>query len=142
MISINSEYIGIIKQAALDGYPEEVCGLLVGSKWRNGEVIVSNIAPSLNISEFDRTRNFEIDPSLRFKVERDLRGKNEYIIGHYHSHPNGDAKPSEYDLASANEPSLLWLIVSLSEQSINQLSVWRLSPDKKNFSIIPLSIIN
>ena len=51
-------------------------------------------------------------------------------------------KPSEYDLASANEPSLLWLIVSLSEQSINQLSVWRLSPDKKNFSIIPLSIIN
>src|SRR3546814_383617 len=54
---------------------------------------------------------FELDPAVHLRVQRELRGTAERVIGHYHSHPNGLAEPSAVDLAAAaHDPRMLWLI--------------------------------
>jgi len=72
----------------------------------------------------DRADRFELDPSVRLKTQRELReeGANEKIIGHYHSHPDAPAKPSVYDQGRAEEYGLIWMILSIAENSQGQIS--------------------
>lgn len=53
---------------------------------------------------------FLIDPETQFRLLRGLRGTGRELIGCYHSHPNGHAKPSATDGAAAHEDGFLWLI--------------------------------
>ena len=113
----------VIRQAAVDGmiaaaraaYPEECCGLLIGQRpaeaaWRIEEAVAAkNVAPT---PHHDR---FEVDPALHLRLQRQLRSTGRAVIGHYHSHPNGRATPSAADLAAADDPGLLWLIVAMAE---------------------------
>jgi len=44
---------------------------------------------------------------------RDLREGPERIIGHYHSHPDHPARPSEHDRKSVFYPDHIWVIVGV-----------------------------
>jgi len=102
-----------IEQNAEKAYPEEGCGLVVGRTDGQGVHIVDEVVPSANVAREDRTRNFEIDPELRFRTEKRLRGDERAIIGHFHSHPNGHAQPSKKDAAMVFEPEMIWLITAV-----------------------------
>jgi proteasome lid subunit RPN8/RPN11 len=41
------------------------------------------------------------------------------IIGHYHSHPDGQAAPSVHDLAMAHDPEAIWVVVAASPDNIS-----------------------
>ena len=97
-------------------YPSEACGLLVGhddSGASGRTVTVSGVEPSANVSEGDKRSHFEVDPALRLRLQKDLRGAPERLIGLYHSHPNSGAQPSATDLNAAWEPDLVWLVTSV-----------------------------
>jgi len=85
---------------------EEVCGVLLGHGLHIEEAL-----PAANIAN-DRTRHFEIDPTVLLRAHRMARAQGRAVIGHYHSHPNGIARPSPHDAAGAFQPGLLWLIVA------------------------------
>jgi proteasome lid subunit RPN8/RPN11 len=92
-----------------DRYPdEEVCGLLLG---RHG--VIESARPAANVAP-DRARTFELDPAVLLAAHRDARDGGPAIQGHYHSHPNGDARPSPRDAAHAR-PGAFWLIVARGE---------------------------
>lgn len=112
MIVIDQAHLRTIGQAAEHAYPCECCGLLIGRRSALGWLRVSGIAPSANVDP--RPRNcFEVDPALRLRLMCQLRGSDEAIVGHYHSHPDAPAVPSAHDIAMAFEPQLIWLIVSV-----------------------------
>src|SRR3546814_383615 len=93
-----------IRSAALLAFPRECCGLLIGA----GEHVTRIVAAANLDPAPDR---FELDPAVHLRVQRELRGTAERVIGHYHSHPNGLAEPSAVDLAAAaHDPRMLWLI--------------------------------
>ena len=94
-------------QAARSAAPEECCGLLIGQGNR-----VTRLVPAANVHETP-SRFFTIDPAVQFSTLRELRaaGGEEAVIGHYHSHPNGPAEPSARDLAEANDPEALWIVI-------------------------------
>lgn len=97
-------------------YPSEACGLLVGHDSAADDepgVSVSRVEPSANIAEGDNRSRFEVDPALRLRLQKDLRGGPERVIGLYHSHPDSGAQPSRTDLEAAWEPDLVWLITSV-----------------------------
>ena len=97
-------------------YPSEACGLLVGHDDSfDGEpsVTVSRVEPSANVAEGDDRAHFEVDPALRLRLQKDLRGGPERVVGLYHSHPNSGAQPSRTDLDAAWEPDLVWLVTSV-----------------------------
>lgn len=100
-----------IALAAVTAYPYECCGLLVGRGTIQDGIDITDVIPAKNLrSEPDR---FELDPALYLRVQRELReaGGRDRVVGHYHSHPNGQAIPSNIDLAEANDPNLVWVIV-------------------------------
>lgn len=89
--------------------PRECCGLLEGVR-RDGVFIVQALHPAGNLSpEADR---FEIDPRDHIAAVKKARAGGAAIIGCYHSHPKGAARPSARDLAGAGEEDFLWLIAA------------------------------
>ena len=94
-----------------------------------------------NLAKGSTRDRFEVDPRVHFDLIRELKGTNERVIGHYHSHPNHPARPSEEDFKMAFEPKLLWLIVSLDGSHINEVTVHRINNDTTSFQEIPITII-
>ena len=100
----------LLAEAAADP-TREICGLLFGDVGQIGTAQrVANVA-------VDDRRAFEIDPKELFSALREERRGGPRLIGHYHSHPNGSAEPSQRDLA-ASEPGKLWLILGGGEASL------------------------
>ncbi|MCW5752319.1 MAG: M67 family metallopeptidase [Alphaproteobacteria bacterium] len=99
--------------AAEAAYPEEACALLVGRRGPGDRIFVERIVQSRNVAE-DRRRRFEVDPGLRIGLERELRGGPLAVVGVWHSHPDGPARLSATDLASAYEPELAWLLTMVA----------------------------
>jgi proteasome lid subunit RPN8/RPN11 len=96
---------------------DEVCGLLLGE----GQV-VARLLPCRNVA-IDRAIRFEIDPGALVAAHRAARGGGPAVIGHYHSHPSGDARPSPRDAADAAPDGTIWLIVAAG-----QVSAWQAVP--------------
>ncbi|MGQ9681310.1 MAG: Mov34/MPN/PAD-1 family protein [Anaerolineae bacterium] len=81
----------IAEHAAAD-YPAECCGLLIGL-----EGTVSRCQPVRNLRAAERCDRFELDPLGHVQAFESARASGEKIIGCYHSHPDGVARPSSLD---------------------------------------------
>jgi desampylase len=85
---------------------DEICGLLLG----HGERVVTALA-CRNVAAAPATR-FELDPAALLAAHRAARAGGPAVLGHYHSHPSGAARPSPRDAADAAPDGSLWLIVA------------------------------
>jgi proteasome lid subunit RPN8/RPN11 len=132
--------LGRIEAAARAAYPEECCGLLIGFREPDGRLRVTQVAPSDNIVPPPRRDRFEVDPAVRFATVRRLRGSREEIVGHYHSHPDGPARPSAHDAAQAYEPELAWLIVAVAGDRSTETTAWLYGPAVAMFRSLTLAI--
>ncbi|HXS05409.1 MAG TPA: M67 family metallopeptidase [Rhizomicrobium sp.] len=110
-----------IESEARTSFPRECCGLIEGL--REGDVARAfTLHPARNIApDADR---FEIAPDDHFAALRRAREHGHALIGCYHSHPNGEAKPSAHDLAGAGEEGFLWLIASLDAKAPVRLAAF------------------
>ena len=88
--------------------PRECCGFLVG-----GSGCVWSIVEATNVSA-GKTR-YRVDPREHIALRRTLRGdpRGARIVGVYHSHPAGAPAPSETDVAEAQYPEWVHVIVGL-----------------------------
>ena len=127
-----------IERAAEAAYPEEACGLLVGRSASGAGYRVSAVEASANVAEPPRTRRFEVDPKLRLRLERDLRESADSVIGVYHSHPDGSARPSETDRSMIFEPDMVWLITAVADGHAGATTGWR--PTEDGAAFLPLGI--
>ncbi len=113
MIQIPAPLLALITAAAEAAYPKECCGLLAGRDDGGGEILVTRVEPSPNLAEGDQRDSFLVDPKIQFDLMRDLGDGPERIIGHYHSHPDHPARPSERDRQSVFYPDHIWVIVGV-----------------------------
>lgn len=93
----------IFEQAARSP-DREICGLLFGDSMA---ILEARATP--NVAD-DPAHAFEVDPRMLLTAMKAERTGGPRMIGHYHSHPNGRAEPSDRD-AEAAEAGTLWLIV-------------------------------
>ena len=126
MILISPTLLKLITDAAESAYPAECCGLLAGRD-ANGEVVVTRVAPSRNLSETDVCDSFEGHTAER-------------IVGHYHSHPDHLGKPSERDIAMAYEPDLVWLITTVGAGRTTATAAYLIAQESGRFQQIKLRI--
>ncbi|MEZ5317086.1 MAG: M67 family metallopeptidase [Vicinamibacterales bacterium] len=91
--------------------PRECCGLLLG----RGRRVTHAVAMRNAAGARARTR-FRLDDRDHIAVRRILRDVSPRleIVGVYHSHPAGPARPSPTDVAEAHYPDWVYLIVGLS----------------------------
>jgi len=102
-----------LSRHALDAYPSECCGLLIGGEAANGDLQIHEVVRSPNLDAAGGARAFEVDPALILAWHKKTRGTAQRILGHYHSHPDEPAQPSATDLARAWEPGQVWLIMTV-----------------------------
>lgn len=91
---------------ARDSGNNECCGLLLGVAPR-----VERATLARNVAQEPRC-SFEIDPELLIEAERNARLEGPPIVGYFHSHPNGAARPSSTDAAMAAVDGRTWLIIA------------------------------
>jgi proteasome lid subunit RPN8/RPN11 len=111
-----------------EAYPREGCGLLIGTHSGN-TYRVSRIVWAENVTQEDPASRFEVDPALLFRIHRELRDSREELIGHFHSHPDGAAQPSETDRGRAWEADQVWLIVGTDSNGEARPAAYRATGD-------------
>lgn len=103
-VRISSEMHQQLIAAAAASPDTEICGLLFG------ENRIERIVSARNVAA-DPERHFEIDPETLFAAIRAERAGGNKLLGYYHSHPSGPARPSAADAAQAIADGRYWLII-------------------------------
>jgi proteasome lid subunit RPN8/RPN11 len=85
---------------------KECCGLLAG---RHG--LIAQAFPARNVAERPTTA-YEIAPKELFRIMHEIRAAALELLGIYHSHPNGDIRPSPRDVERAYYPDAAYFILS------------------------------
>lgn len=87
-----------IRAHGAEGYPNEICGVMVGPP---GDGTVTEVKRARNII-VDRARDrYEIDPRDHIRIQREADGAGLDIVGYYHSHPDHPAQASRFDTERA-----------------------------------------
>lgn len=85
----------------------------------------ANVAP-------DPLRHFEIDPAALIAAHRASRAGGLAVLGYFHSHPNGLARPSATDARAAAGDGRIWAILALTQTAPGRqdatLTLWRDTP--------------
>ena len=117
-VEISPDAFAAMVAAAHHVAPREACGLLFGTGSR-----IEGAVPAANVAS-DPHFHFEIDPAALIAAHRAARAGGPQIVGYFHSHPNGLARPSATDVASAARDGRVWAIVA-----DNAITCWRDGPD-------------
>lgn len=146
MLKYTTEHIETITAHAQATYPEECCGLLIGTVdrsqqpevrvltevWRTQNAWNPEAATAMaeltdiNQDNLTKTNYYWIDPQEIFQAQRHARAHHLEIIGVYHSHPDHAALPSESDRAVA-WMGYSYMIVSVVRGAAAEVRCWCLN---------------
>lgn len=117
-VTLKASALAAILDAAARAHPQECCGLLIGtSECIDHAVLADNVA-------VDPLRHFEIDPAALIAAHRKARSDRlAQVVGYFHSHPNGLARPSARDAADAAGDGRVWAIAASGA-----VTLWRATP--------------
>lgn len=109
MVKISkSVYDGMAKHAE-SGYPNEVCGVLIGKENK-----ITEFRECRNLNQERARDRYELDPLSFKEADEWARLNGMEILGIYHSHPDHPSRPSQFDRDRAWPD---WVYVILSIQS-------------------------
>ncbi|MFH5799834.1 desampylase [Haladaptatus sp. CMAA 1911] len=111
MLALSREAYDTLISRARRGRPDEICGILAGT--RGDHTAVEEVFHAENVAADTRT-NYEIDPEEQLAVMDRIEEDGREVVGFYHSHPIGPDEPSETDAADATWDRYSYVIVSLN----------------------------
>jgi proteasome lid subunit RPN8/RPN11 len=120
-----------MKAHARQTYPEECCGILLGTIEGDRKSVHDALAIG-NSSEQLRTRRFIITPDDYRNAEALASRKGLDVLGFYHSHPDHPAHPSQFDLEHAF-PWWSYVIIGVEDGNPSAMSSWLLLEDRSRF---------
>jgi len=131
-IRLNGAAAAAIRRHAIDAYPNECCGALIGTARDDMALEIGDALPLANVTEEGRRRRFRVGPDDYRQAETYAARTGADLVGFYHSHPDHPAEPSQYDLDHA-WPNLSYVIVSVRATGAGDLRSWRLRADRSAF---------
>ena len=133
MITISTDHLHAIRAHGEQEFPDECCGVMLGSFSADGTKSTTDLMPITNAREEEARHNrFLITPEDMFRAEKAARAKGLDVIGFYHSHPDHPARPSQFDLDHA-WPVYSYVIVSVMKGASADLTSWVLRADRSAF---------
>jgi proteasome lid subunit RPN8/RPN11 len=97
-----------IRRHAAEGYPNEICGMLISAK---GSGLVTSTRRVRN-TVVERARDrYEMDPLDQIRIQRECDEAGLDIVGYYHSHPDSPPQASVTD-STRSWAGPVYLIVS------------------------------
>lgn len=122
-------------------YPEETGGLLLGNVV-NDKLDVKKVIPLSNIRKDSRHNRIEINPLDYAKAEKLAISLQLGVWGFYHSHPDADAVPSDYDRTHFPFTEWWYPIVSIRKGEFADIRCWQLDPSRESFSEITIKVLS
>ncbi|MEM6584162.1 MAG: M67 family metallopeptidase [Pseudomonadota bacterium] len=112
-IEVTREALDAIRCAAAEAGEKEACGLLLGTH-EQGRACITQALETRNTHPTPHT-HFEVEPKALIDAYRAEREGAPRVLGYFHSHPQGEAVPSETDQSMAPRDGRVWAIASRSE---------------------------
>jgi proteasome lid subunit RPN8/RPN11 len=132
IVRFKEEDLASIRRHAEDTYPEECCGILIGTRVLSPDpgaesdaITVAEVLPGHNASGGDRSRHYEIATRDLLKAHKKALREGREVIGYYHSHPDSPACPSKLDRAAAIA-GMTYMIVSVRRRMAEEPRCFRL----------------
>lgn len=113
-IEVSSNVVSMLLGEAQAADPCECCGILLGTGAR---IVEARAARNVHDAP---EQHFEIDPQALVDAHRAARQGGLQVLGYYHSHPNGLARPSATDRAQAARDGSVWAIITA-----DRITLWR-----------------
>jgi proteasome lid subunit RPN8/RPN11 len=134
-----------IRAHGAETYPHECCGAMLGrdssvggrtgaeNNVFTGEREILALFPLVNRRDDSPRNRFSVTSEDVLAAEKNARDHDLEVVGWYHSHPDHPARPSEYDREHA-WPWYSYVIVSVASGAPQEMTSWRLSDDRLEFS--------
>jgi proteasome lid subunit RPN8/RPN11 len=114
MLKISDRDYAEIRKHGEETYPHECCGVLLGQT--DGDVrTVTSTARCGNTRTDSPQNRYHIDPKELVRIQREARGREEDIVGFYHSHPDHPAQWSKTDLEEAHWIGCSYVITRVAQ---------------------------
>ncbi|MBQ2669790.1 MAG: M67 family metallopeptidase [Clostridia bacterium] len=126
MIKLPIELYKKIEAAALNGRPEEICGL-IGGLTDGGDNIIKEVYHLENIDH--SIEHFSMNPKDQLAAVKDMREKGYVPLGNFHSHPESPSRPSEEDKRLAYDRTASYMIISVMDENNPVLNSFHIDGD-------------
>lgn len=108
-VRLPADLLDRLETEARKAFPNEACALLLGEIKPSG-VDILDCKLSRNVTAGDAKTSFEIEPELHLALQKRAREGALDVVGVWHSHPHGAARPSAEDARRSLMPRWCWLI--------------------------------
>ena len=141
MLELKQEHLDAIKAHAEADYPHECGGLLLGHLAPDNAKTVIETLPMENTADVERRHDrVLIEPRSLMLADRKAREKGLDVIGYYHSHPDDEAVPSQFDLDHAL-PVWSYIIVSVRAKEAVDWNSWEMENDRSKFNLESVNVV-
>lgn len=125
-LEISEALLDEISSHAVEGYPAEACGFLLGVEGEPRQV--RQVRRGANLLADSTRDRYLIDPTDTLKAEKEAQESGMEVLGFYHSHPDHPAVPSSHDRERA-WPWYSYLIVATTIDGVQAVRSWRLQEE-------------
>ncbi|HEX2367614.1 MAG TPA: M67 family metallopeptidase [Acidimicrobiia bacterium] len=123
-MNLSSSLVDEMVEHARACFPNEACGLLVGS----GRASVVTFHRCANVDA--SPSSFTIDPTDHYRAMKQADGAGMEITGVFHSHTHSAPYPSPTDRRQASDPEWVHLILGMADVAQPELRAWWLEDGK------------
>jgi proteasome lid subunit RPN8/RPN11 len=136
-VRITREAYEEVRAHASDGYPYEVCGMLISVR---GAGLVTQTRRVRN-TMVERARDrYEMDPLDQIRIQRECDDTGLEIVGYYHSHPDHPAQASITD-SRRSWAGPVYVIVSCVAGEVVDGNAFKADQDAGPMSKEPLEVL-
>ncbi len=136
-MKISRDAFDAIRTHGAEGYPDEICGIMVGPR---NDRTVTVVKRARNIV-VERSRDrYEIDPRDHIRIQREADAAGLDIVGYYHSHPDHPAQASRFDTERA-WAGYVYLIVAINQGNPVDANAFVADKDGGPFHPEPLEVV-
>jgi len=136
-LKIHRDALEAIRAHGAEGFPYEICGLLIG---KPGENLVTQVRRVPNLEKQNPEVRYLIDDKEDMRIRKELYQTDLDVLGYYHSHPNHPARPSVFDTERSWE-SYLYVIVSVVDGQPAEVNAFVAERDRGPMIPEPLEVI-
>ena len=124
-MKISAELREQMRSMGEKAYPNEGCGIFLGTSEREVEVVEvrqgtnlretggeANLPPEKDDRAHSARDRYVLDPRDILRAEKDARERGLEVVGFWHTHPDHPARPSQYDAEQA-WPDYVYLIMAI-----------------------------
>jgi proteasome lid subunit RPN8/RPN11 len=146
-VKIDRAAFEAIRAHGAEGYPNEICGVMVGPP---GGDLITEVRRAGNIIGQARSRwpytsertvdRYEMDPLDQIRIDKEARAAGLDVLGYYHSHPDHPAQGSVFD-AEQSWAGYFYLIVAVEHGTPVDANVFVPEKDFGPFRREPLEVV-